>query len=170
MYRECRNGAGFSIESASEAIGVAPRTLSAYEAGDIIPDAEKAMKMSKAYGRPDLAQWHCRNACAIGRAYHYELLDGVSDDPLHMLEKLEEETEEMLDKIKQARRALINSQKTSWCDKTISTVTSWVREMFDVEHTIEKIKVEFGRILDMRTLVSEHNQKCLERGYIRKER
>lgn len=170
MYRKCRNEANMTIERASEEIGVAPRTLAKYESGEIVPDAEKVLTMSRLYNEPEMTHWHCRTHCEIGRAFNYEILDAVSDNPLHMLEKLEEETEEMLAKIKQARRALINKDDDSnWCTKTVETVTGWVREMFDVDHTIQKIKIEFGRILDMSRLVYEHNQKCEERGYTRKE-
>ncbi|MEZ2661266.1 helix-turn-helix domain-containing protein [Aneurinibacillus aneurinilyticus] len=171
MYREYRNAARMTIESASEEIGVAPRTLAKYESGEIIPDAEKVFKMSEAYSDPEITHWYCRNACAIGRAFKYEVLDNVSEDSLHMLEKLEEETEEMLSQIKQARRALINSRKESgWCSETMISVGIWFREMLDVDHVIEKIKMEWGRKLDLRKFVSDHNKKCADKGYFKKKR
>ncbi|MED0681379.1 hypothetical protein P4T20_19180, partial [Aneurinibacillus thermoaerophilus] len=113
---------------------------------------------------------YCRTHCAIGRAFNYEILNAVSDDPLHMFEKLEEETEEMLAKIKKTRRVLMNTgQKKSWCESTVETVTDWLREAFDVAHVIQKIKIEFGRFLDIRKLVNEHNKKCEQRGYFKRK-
>jgi transcriptional regulator with XRE-family HTH domain len=170
MYRECRNAACMTVERASEEVGVAPRTLAKYESGEIVPDAEKVFRMSQIYNDPELAHWYCRTHCAIGRAFNYEILNAVSDDPLHMLEKLEEETEEMLAKIKQARRALVNKDdEMHWCEKTIADVTVWLKEAFDVDHVIQKIKIKFGRVLDIRKLISEHNKKCEERGYFRRK-
>lgn len=171
MYRECRNAACMTLERASEEIGIAPRTLAKYESGEIVPDAGKVLRMSQVYQDPEVTNWYCRNACSIGQAFKYEVLNNVSEDSLHMLEKLEEETEEMLGKIKQARRALINSQKeSSWCKDTIAAVSGWFREMIDVDHVIEKIKMEFGRKLDIRQLISEHNRKCEDRGYFKRRK
>lgn len=171
MFRECRNRAGFTAETAAERLDFSERSLRAYEAGETVPDAKRTMLMCQLYNDPELAQWYCRTHCAIGRDFNYEILNAVSDDPLHMLEKLEEETAEMLGKIKQARRALINKgDEKSWCDKTVADVTVWLKEAFDVDHVLEKIKIKFGRALDIRKLVSEHNKKCEDRGYFKRKK
>lgn len=46
MYREYRNAACMTIESASKESSIAPRTLVKYESGDITPDVEKVFKVS----------------------------------------------------------------------------------------------------------------------------
>ncbi len=171
MYREFRNAANMTRENASEEIGVAERTLAKYESGEIIPDAGKVLKMSQVYKDLELTHWYCRNTCPIGRAFKYEVLDNVSEDPLHVLTKLEEEMTEALNEITRARMALINSQKESgWCQNTMATVSVFFREMLDVDHVIEKIKMKWGRKLDLRKFIADHNKKCLEKGYFKNKK
>jgi hypothetical protein len=43
-----------------------------------------------------------------------------------------------------------------------------LQEFLDVEHNVECLKITLGQWCDVSELVSQHNSKCWQRGYIRK--
>ena len=61
-----RRCAGFTAETASEMLGIAPRTLAYYEAGRQVPD-EIVARMVKAYTSPELGYFWLSRELATGR-------------------------------------------------------------------------------------------------------
>lgn len=61
-----RINAKLTVEQASELLGIAPRTLSYYEAGRNVPD-ETVAKMMSIYNAPELGYMYIANETATGR-------------------------------------------------------------------------------------------------------
>ena len=74
IYKEARNRARLTLDTASELLNVAPRSLSHYEAGDrAVPD-DVVASMMQIYGAPDLGYQHLQKS-PIGKAILPEMCD-----------------------------------------------------------------------------------------------
>ena len=78
IYATCRKAAGMTQERAAELLGVATRTLAAWETGERIPPALRVADMVHLYATPVLAIQHLRLNSMIGA----ELLPEVNAVPL----------------------------------------------------------------------------------------
>ena len=67
MYARYRKAAGRTQENAAELLGVAVRTLAAWERGESIPPDARVLSMVDLYGDPALAIEHLRFNSAIAR-------------------------------------------------------------------------------------------------------
>ena len=67
MYGRYRKAAGMTQEYAAELLGVAPRTLAAWERGESKPSDERVLSMVDIYCAPTLAIEHLRATTAIAR-------------------------------------------------------------------------------------------------------
>lgn len=67
IYARHRKAAGMTQEYASELLGVAPRTLAAWERGESKPSDERVLAMVDIYCSPTLAIEHLRATTAIAR-------------------------------------------------------------------------------------------------------
>lgn len=170
MYRDARKACGMSIEHASFSLNVAPRTLSIYEADERVPPPEVVLEMSKVYKDPSMTKCYCREQCAIGAAYSYAVLNNISLDPTSVAVKLLEEMNEANPILIPFVTSLVNK-------KTLSDFTQRERELFrdnllqlmDVQRTMEILLICLGHWMDTSELVALHDQKCRDRGYIKKE-
>ncbi|HHV61114.1 MAG TPA: helix-turn-helix transcriptional regulator [Firmicutes bacterium] len=170
MYREARKKAGLSLEEAAFRLHVAPRTLSKYESGEIIPPPEVALGMSREYKIPWLTQHYCREYCAIGQAYSYEVLDRVNTDPASVMLKLVGEMAEAQAVLQRMLELAVNkNRREDFSDREWAEFTKCLHEFLDVEHTIETLKISLGKWCDVSDLISQHNRKCWERGYASKK-
>lgn len=74
IYKEARNRARLTLDTASELLNVAPRSLSHYEAGDrAVPD-DVVASMMQVYNAPHLGYQHLR-ASPIGKVILPEVCD-----------------------------------------------------------------------------------------------
>lgn len=170
MYQRARERARMSREEAAFRLHVAPRTLAYYEAGERVPPPEVVLEMGQLYGQPDLTQRYCRE-CPIGKAYGYEVLNNVNLDPATVLLKLMSEYKEAGQVLDRLQELTINKNRRE--DFTPSEWQEYIRglhELLDLEHNVECLKLTLSRWCDISELVEQHNNKCLERGYIKKER
>lgn len=78
IYATCRKAAGMTQERAAELLGVATRTLAAWETGERIPPALRVADMVDLYATPVLAIQHLRLNSMIGA----DLLPEVSAVPM----------------------------------------------------------------------------------------
>ena len=67
MYARYRKAAGMTQEYAAELLGVATRTLAAWERGESKPSDERVLSMVDIYTAPTLAIEHLRATTAIAR-------------------------------------------------------------------------------------------------------
>lgn len=171
MYREGRKEAGLSIEEAAWRLHIAPRTLIKYEAGDTVPSPEVVLEMSREYHMPWLTQVYCREHCAIGAAYSYEVLNGIELDIQNVILSLRQEAEEAiavlgeLERLSRNKRSRQDFDDADWL-KFMQALQEWL----DLEHNIECLKISLGNWTNVAELISEHNHKCEQRGYVKKEK
>lgn len=168
MYRGARKRARLSIEEAAFRLHIAPRTLCKYEAEESIPPPEVVLEMSKLYGCPDITQRYCRECCAIGRTYGYEVLDNVNLDPATVILKLVGEYKEAGQMLGKLMELTVNkNSRKDFTDGEWQQYLQGLHEFLDLEHNIECLKLALGRWCDVAELIEEHNQKCRERGYVK---
>lgn len=166
MYKHYRNKANLTIDSASEMLCIAPRTLSAYEAGKIKPSPDMAVSMGEVYGAPQLTAQYCRQECAIGQRYCFDILNNVDLSPVAILTKFIDEKSEIDQMLSRLMTVVLN--KRSGADFTEAEMADFkfaVLELLDLEHVIETLKLQIWRFCDVGELVREHNQKCVAQGY-----
>ena len=78
MYARHRNAAGITQERAAELLGVAPRTLQAWERGESTPPNARVLAMCDIYCSPTLAIEHLRYSSIIA----YDVLPPVRAVPV----------------------------------------------------------------------------------------
>ena len=78
MYARHRNAAGMTQERAAELLGVAPRTLQAWERGESTPPNARVLAMCDIYCSPTLAIEHLRYSSIIA----YDVLPPVRAVPV----------------------------------------------------------------------------------------
>jgi transcriptional regulator with XRE-family HTH domain len=78
MYARHRNAAGMTQERAAELLGVAPRTLQAWERGESTPHNARVLAMCDIYCSPTLAIEHLRYSSIIA----YDVLPAVKAVPV----------------------------------------------------------------------------------------
>lgn len=78
MYARHRNAAGITQERAAELLGVAPRTLQAWERGESTPPNARVLAMCDIYCSPTLAIEHLRYNSIIA----YDVLPAVKAVPV----------------------------------------------------------------------------------------
>ena len=170
MYRNARKACEFSIEEASFRLHVAPRTLSNYESGESVPPPEVVLEMSRQYAAASMTQQYCRHSCAIGKAYSYVVLDNVNLDPASVGLKLLGELKEAQEVLQQMFSLMVNKNgREDFTDREWEQFSKYLHEFLDVEHNIETMKISLGKWADMSVFVAQHNAKCRDRGYIKKE-
>ncbi|BAU27599.1 helix-turn-helix protein [Aneurinibacillus soli] len=169
MFRDARKCAGLSREEAAFRIKVATKSLSNYEDGKTVPGPDVVIGMSREYGRPDITQRYCREYCPIGARYGYIHLDNISMNLSDIWMKLRQELKEALAAIEAGEDIVINKRgpedftPAEWDELMLHT-----DQFMDVEHNIEILKIRLGEMTDVSQLVSQHNQKMIDRGYARK--
>ena len=78
MYARYRKAAGITQECAAELLGVAPRTLQAWERGETTPPNARVLAMCDIYCAPTLAIEHLRFSIIIA----YDVLPAVREIPV----------------------------------------------------------------------------------------
>jgi transcriptional regulator with XRE-family HTH domain len=170
MFKEGRKYSGLTREEAAFRINVAPRTLSKYESGEIVPAPDIVVSMSREYGRPEMTQRYCRDYCPIGQKYSYIHLNNVSTNLSDIWMQLELELEEALVAVRAGRRIVVNKRgPEDFAPEQWDEMMRHTHEFMDVEHNIEILKIRLDAMTDVTKLVDEHNQKMIDRGYAREE-
>lgn len=78
IYSRCRKARGFTQEYAAELLGVATRTVAAWETGERIPSGTMVARMVDVYQTPVLALEHLRLNDELARAY----IPRIAETPL----------------------------------------------------------------------------------------
>ena len=78
IYSRCRRARGITQEYAAELLGVATRTVAAWEAGERIPSGVMVARMVDVYQTPVLALEHLRLNDALAREY----IPRIAETPL----------------------------------------------------------------------------------------
>lgn len=167
LYKTARKRAGLTIEEAAFRCYISARTLCKYESGENMPPPEVVLAMSRAYGIPWMTQMYCRNSCAIGEAYSYEVLTGVNLDPASVMLKLVGELKEAQGVLNRMLELAVNkNSRSEFAEQEWREFVSCLQEFLDVEHNVETLKISLGSWMDVSELVKMHNRKCIDRGYV----
>ena len=170
MYKTSRKSANLSIEESAFRLHIAPRTLCKYESRETVPSPEVVLAMSREYRRPEMTLNYCRQNCAIGRAYSYDVLDAVDTSLVTVLAKLGGEIDEARGMLGRAMSLAINRmERDNFTDGEWGEFSGAVLEFLDVEHNIEVLKLALGRMTDVSELVEQHNKKCRDSGYTKQK-
>jgi len=170
VYTSARKDAGFSIEEAAYRVNVASRTLIKYEHGETIPGPDVVLAMSRVYKRPWMTQIYCKECCAIGQAYSYEVLNNVNLDPQNIMLKLIGEMNEAQTVLNKMLEIAVNkNSRSDFTEQEWDEFIDCLHEFLDVEHNIETLKIALNHWCDISEEIQKHNKKCLERGYVKKE-
>jgi len=171
MYAEARKEAGLSIEEAAAQIHIAPRTLIKYERGESTPGPDVVLAMSRVYKKPWMTQIYCKECCAIGQAYSYVVLNNVKLDPQNIMMKLICEMSEAQAELQRMLELTVNkNSRSDFTEQEWREFIKCLHEFLDVEHNIETLKIALNYWTDISEEIQKHNKKCLERGYVKKEK
>lgn len=171
MYKNARKKAGLSIEEAAYKLNVATRTLSNYECGQTVPPSEVVLAMSRVYGEPFVTQLYCKECCAIGKAYSYEVLNNVNLSLESVLISLQEELEEAIEVLPTLLKLVRNKRcKEDFNQEEWREVIRSLHEWLDLEHNIVCLKIAFNKFSDVSLFIQQHNSKCIQRNYVNKKR
>lgn len=149
-------------------VEISTESLGCYERGVRDPSPGMVVELAQIYQEPFLTQRYCKHNCAIGKAYSYEILDNIDLNLSNVALKLLEEHRESHDVLAETLMLITNKRsKLDFSEGEISKLKSNVHELLDTEHTIEIFKIALNKFIDMKEMISEHNDKCIKRGYVR---
>ena len=173
-YQTPRENKGFTRNDVAgllmeREIEISTESLGCYERGVRDPSPGMVVELAEIYGEPFLTQRYCKHNCAIGQAYSYDILDNIDTSLSSIALKLLEEHRESHEVLEETLMLIVNKRnKKDFTDKEINKLKFNVHELLDVEHTIEIFKIALNNFIDMKEMIQEHNQKCIDHGYIRR--
>lgn len=174
MYKEARELAGLSQAEAAFRVAIGTRTLSYYESLERMPAPDVVLRMAREYRNPNLTIRYCRE-CPIGEVYSYEYLDNIDKSIPAVTMKLVNELKEAVEAMDSIIEISVNKRnKQDFTEQEWTQFVQAIHELLDVEHNIEIMKIALEGLTEevdlVPELVRDHNQKCLDRGYIKKEK
>lgn len=150
-------------------IEISTESLGCYERGVRDPSPEMIIELADIYKEPFLTQKYCKYCCEIGQAYSYEILDNVDLNLSNVALKLLEEHRESHEVLEETLVLITNKRsKDDFAEEELKQLKKNVHELLDTEHTIEIFKIALNKFIDMREMVAEHNEKCRQRGYLKR--
>lgn len=173
-YQTPRENKGFSRNDVAgllmeRQIEISTESLGCYERGVRDPSPEMAVELAEIYEAPFLTQRYCKYNCAIGKAYSYEILDNIDLNLSNVALKLLEEHRESHDVLAETLILITNKKsKKDFSQAELKKLKFNVHELLDVEHNIEIFKIALNKFIDMKEMIAEHNQKCIDRKYANK--
>lgn len=173
-YQTPRENKGFSRNDVAgllmeRQIEISTESLGCYERGVRDPSPEMAVELAEIYEAPFLTQRYCKYNCAIGKAYSYEILDNIDLNLSNVALKLLEEHRESHDVLAETLILITNKRsKKDFSQAELKKLKFNVHELLDVEHNIEIFKIALNKFIDMKEMIAEHNQKCIDRKYANK--
>lgn len=171
MFRSAREIVGISQEAAAFQLHIGHRTLCDYEKHKTVPPPDVVLGMSRVYDKPEMTQVYCRQYCAIGQAYSYEILNSINSDVSSVLIKLMTELDEAKEALMKMMQLAINKKsRDDFNPEELAELIKYLDQFMDVEHNFEVLKISVSSWLDISEVVKYHNNKCMQKGYIKKEK
>lgn len=156
---------------ADKEIEISTESLGCYERGVRDPSPSMVVELAEIYKEPFLTQRYCKYNCAIGQAYSYEILDNVDMNLSNIALKLLEEHRESNEVLTEILILITNKKSANdFTSMELENLKKNVHELLDTEHTIEIFKIALNKFIDMKDMVAEHNEKCRQRGYVRRNK
>lgn len=164
-----RKTAGFTQEEAAKKMFMARRAYQALEYGEKEMTPQEALKLSKVFDCPALAQAYCRRKCAIGTTYGFAILDNVDLSIPGILLKLWQEFGEAEKTLAVMGCLVVNKRsREDFAESELQGLKKCLHRLLNLEHNIEILKAQLMQLkwIDLRQLIAEHNSKCRQRGYV----
>lgn len=170
LIAENRKDLGITQADLAKRMHMSLRSYQAIEyGGPMTPD--QALQLSQLLNLPGLTMVYCRRECAIGREYCYEVLNNVDLSPMAILMKYRQEEQEAHEALNRMSELMLNKRSGHDCTpEELKELWRWALEMLDLEHVIETLKLKLWDFIDVSALVREHNQKCLDKRYVCKQK
>ncbi len=171
MLQHFRKRAKMTQEEAGFLLGRDARTIAAYESEEVPITPAMAVKMAEVYDAPELTAYFCRYQCDIGHRYCYDLLNNVDLNPIAILSKFADEKREIDSLLDGLLGVVINKTGPGdFSQEEMEFFENALSELCDIEHVIETLKIAAWRFLNVGQVIKEHNHKCVQRGYFKKEK
>lgn len=150
---------------------IGSESLGCYERGVRDPSPDVLIELAEIYKEPFMTQKYCKYKCTIGKAYSYEILDGLNLDNISNIAlKLLEEHRESQNVLNDVLGLIVNKESSKdFTEVERDKLKEYVHELLDTEHTIEIFKIALNKFLDMKEVIREHNEKCIDKGYTNKK-
>lgn len=159
-----------TLQLADRGIEKSIESLSCYERGARVPSPEIVSELAEIYKTPFMTQEYCKYHCEIGRRFSYEILDNIDNSISTTALKLMQEHKESFDVLPEILGLIVNkTSKKDFTDYEYERLKTCFHELLDTEHTIEVFKISMSKFLDMKEMIREHNEKCVNRGYAKRK-
>lgn len=170
-YQTPRENKGFTRNDVANLlvdrdIEISTESIGCYERGIIDPSPRLVVELANIYQEPFLTQRYCKYNCEIGKAYSYEILDGVDMSLSNIALKLLEEHRESHLLLEETLILITNKKsKEDFTEEEMKKLRFNLHELLDTEHTIEIFKIALNKFIDIKEMIAEHNKKCRDKGY-----
>lgn len=166
LIRQSRLAKGFTQEETAKRMYMTTRNYQNIEyGGPMNPD--QAVRLGDILECPQITMAYCRQSCAVGKKYCFELLNNVDLSPMAILAKYRQEEGEAHEALEHMLVLMLNKRGAGDCsEEELAELWRWSLEMLDLEHVIETLKLRLWDFLDVAKLIKAHNQKCLEKHYV----
>lgn len=143
------------------------KTLYNIRTGKQSPKADHTLSIAKTLDTPELIRYHCQT-CDIGKRFHLMHLNGNIRDQGHdILMKNQIEATEFLEVSPAAFKILF--EKNEYSSEEVELIKKALHEAFDIKHSVQTLEDWYANRFGIENLekeISEHHQKCFDRGYI----
>lgn len=171
VYLQTIDDARLTQQKAADSGEVDLRTLQNYLYEKSSSTPKFALGLSKATNHPEITHIYCHEECPIGQAYSYIHLDAVNTDPISVLAKLQGELQELQDIYTYLFAVTVNKRSIKdFKEAEEKAFEDYIQELLDVEHNIQVFKIALARWVDITPFIQRHNQKCIDHGYVKKEK
>lgn len=168
---EAIQGSAIPITQIAKESFISYNTLYKIRTGEqgITPD--KTVSLAKALDKPELIRQHCQS-CIIGQKFHLVYLNGnIRNQGHEILMKNQIEIKELLEIMPGMFEILF--EKDTYTPDEKAYIDNAILEAIDVRHCIEMLEIWYAKRFGLDQLemrVTEHNQKCFEKNYAKKEK
>lgn len=128
---------------------------------------EEANAISRAAHCPGINKVYCRKLCAIGKRYHFDILNNVDLSMTAILTKYRQEEREAHEALEVMLDIVLNKNRAEDCtDQELRDLWHCALEMLDLKHVITMLELRLEDFMDVAALVAEHNRKCMDKHYV----
>lgn len=150
---------------------VHPKTIETWKRTQ--PPIEMWRKIAELCNDPSLIDIACKHQCSTGNDFKHTPLNNINTHPSAILGKYKEERTELEPVFNKANKVLLNliegDTPTEFQEKI---ATEFLEGLIDKYGVIEVYKLWYKKTFGLKKFIEiqeEHFNKCIERGYIKKE-
>lgn len=161
-----RKEAGMTQIELAKKLHVSLRTYQDFESGQRQLNPAQALQLSRILHAPGLTMAFCRQSCAIGQEYGYNVLNNVDLSPMAVMTKFVDEAEEALAAVGKLKRLILNKKSFQDCSPAeLAEIEASIGEIHDVIHNGKLALLALSKFVTDAQSSCRHHDKCLARGY-----